>query len=216
MVWNTDAFNTVMLSTHSCGKRIRHRTRVDFHGNLTLGCDAVAKKYEVCNGCLPSLRTPARKQEAAVLLKTAGNYVILAKSGISTTPGSTITGNIAVSPIAATAITGFALSWEGAARDKSVSDQVSGYCYSADYAGLASDNTAGVTPAALTQAVLDMEAAYTDAAGRLASKPENKEFMAGIISGATFTSGGDRRGIQTPSLPIWSQMPSPTQLMSEG
>ena len=50
-----------------------------------------------------------------VELGTAANYVILAESGISYTPTATvtstarITGNIAVSPAAASTITGFAL-----------------------------------------------------------------------------------------------------------
>jgi hypothetical protein len=44
-----------------------------------------------------------------VNLGTAGDYVILAKSRISTVPDSSITGDIAVSPIAASAITGFEL-----------------------------------------------------------------------------------------------------------
>jgi hypothetical protein len=38
-----------------------------------------------------------------VLLGTANNYAILAKTGITTVPASVITGDIAVSPIAATA-----------------------------------------------------------------------------------------------------------------
>jgi hypothetical protein len=42
-----------------------------------------------------------------VLLGTASNCTILAKSGISTVPTSAITGNIAVSPV--TTITGFSL-----------------------------------------------------------------------------------------------------------
>ena len=45
-----------------------------------------------------------------VNLGMAGNYAILAKSGISTVPKSVITGDIAVSPIGSTAITGFSLS----------------------------------------------------------------------------------------------------------
>ena len=44
-----------------------------------------------------------------VNLRTAGNFVILAKTGISTTGTTSIVGNIGVSPIAATAITGFGL-----------------------------------------------------------------------------------------------------------
>jgi hypothetical protein len=42
-------------------------------------------------------------KEAPVDLFTAGNYAILTKAGISST-ASAITGHIAVSPIAATAI----------------------------------------------------------------------------------------------------------------
>jgi len=51
----------------------------------------------------PSVRT------TPVNLGTAGNYAILAKTGISTVPNSVITGNIGVSPIDSTAITGFSL-----------------------------------------------------------------------------------------------------------
>ena len=46
---------------------------------------------------------------ACVSLGTAGNYVILSKAGISTVPVSAVTGNLGVSPAAATAITGFSL-----------------------------------------------------------------------------------------------------------
>src|SRR3989339_1670007 len=46
---------------------------------------------------------------APVNLGTAGNFVILTKSGISTVPSSAITGDIGVSPIDQTAITGFSL-----------------------------------------------------------------------------------------------------------
>jgi hypothetical protein len=47
--------------------------------------------------------------QTPVNLGTAGNYVILTKSGISTVPSSAITGDIGVSPIDASAITGFSL-----------------------------------------------------------------------------------------------------------
>src|SRR5580658_1544741 len=45
----------------------------------------------------------------AVNLGTAGDFVILSKSGISTVPTSAVTGNLGVSPAAATYITGFSL-----------------------------------------------------------------------------------------------------------
>jgi Ice-binding-like len=47
--------------------------------------------------------------QTKINLGTAGNFVILAKSGISTIPTSAVTGDIGVSPIDSTAITGFAL-----------------------------------------------------------------------------------------------------------
>jgi hypothetical protein len=43
-------------------------------------------------------------------LRSPGGHAILAKTDISTMPASSITGDIAVSPITATAITGFDLS----------------------------------------------------------------------------------------------------------
>jgi hypothetical protein len=48
----------------------------------------------------------------AVDLGTAGDYVILTKSGISTVPDYVITRDIGVSPIAATALTGFSLTMD--------------------------------------------------------------------------------------------------------
>ena len=116
--------------------------------------------------------------QAPVLLGTAGNYVILAKSGISTVPPSAITGDIGVSPIASTAITGFALILDGTTQF-STSSQVVGKVYGADYAS--------PTPANLTTAVSDMETAYTDAAGR--SLPDVIELGAGNIGGMTIAPG---------------------------
>ena len=45
-----------------------------------------------------------------VELGDAGDFVILAKSGISTVPGSVVTGDLGLSPAAATYLTGFSLS----------------------------------------------------------------------------------------------------------
>ena len=44
-----------------------------------------------------------------VTLWTAGNYAILAKTGISTMAPSVVTGNIAASPVASTYLTDFSL-----------------------------------------------------------------------------------------------------------
>jgi hypothetical protein len=88
--------------------------------------------------------------------------VILAKSGISTVPNSVITGDIAVSPIAAGAMTGFSLTLDSSGQF-STSSQVVGKAFAADYAA--------PTPANLISAVNAMEAAYTNTANRLTLIP---------------------------------------------
>jgi hypothetical protein len=112
-----------------------------------------------------------------VTLGTAGGYVILAKSAISTVPPSAITGDLGVSPAAATFITGFSLTAD-ATNVFSTSPQVTGKVYAADYAA--------PTPSNMTRAIGDMELALTDAAGRAASVTE---LGAGDIGGKTITPG---------------------------
>jgi hypothetical protein len=110
-------------------------------------------------------------------LGLAGSYVILAESGISTVPTSTITGNLGVSPAAASYITGFSLTAD-ATKVFSTSPQVTGKVYAADYAT--------PTPSKMTTAVADMKLAFTDAAGRT---PDVTELGAGNIGGMTLTPG---------------------------
>jgi hypothetical protein len=119
--------------------------------------------------------------DGTVDLGTAGNYRILTKTGISTVPQSAITGDIAVSPFSAAAITGFSLTLD-ADGTKSTSSQFTGNAYAADYA----DTN---TPTTLTTAISDMEAAYTDAAGRVNTDAEKKNLGAGEIGGRTLTPG---------------------------
>ncbi|MCB2293654.1 DUF3494 domain-containing protein [Clostridium algoriphilum] len=114
---------------------------------------------------------------ASVNLGTAGNYAVLSKSGISSVPNSVITGNIGVSPIASTAITGFSLT-KDVTNEFSVSNQIIGKAYAADY-----DSP---TSSILTTAINNMETAYTDAAGRA---PNYTELYNGDISGQTLTAG---------------------------
>jgi hypothetical protein len=118
----------------------------------------------------------------AVNLGTAGDYVILAKTGISTVPTSAITGNLGVSPAAATYITGFTLIADST-NVFATASQVTGRVYAADYAV--------PTPSNLTTAVGDMQQAYTDAAGRTASVTE---LGAGNIGGMTLRAGVYRWG----------------------
>ena len=111
-------------------------------------------------------------------LGAASDFVILAKSGISTVPTSAITGNIGVSPAAATFITGFALTLaDGAAF--ATSTQVTGNVYAPGYAV--------PTPADLTAAIGAMQTAYTDAAGR--TLPDHIELAAGNLGGLTLPAG---------------------------
>ena len=92
-------------------------------------------------------------------LNSAGDFVILAKTGISTVPSSDITGDMGVSPITATAITGFSLMLDTpSAGQFSTSAQVDGKIYAADYAV--------PTPTKMTAAISDMESAFTAAALR--------------------------------------------------
>jgi Ice-binding-like len=119
----------------------------------------------------------AGSSAAAPNLGDAGGYVILAKTGISTVPSSAVTGDIGISPAAASFITGFSL--QADATDVfSTSAQVTGKLYAADYAP--------PTPANLTTAVGDMELAFTDAAGRA---PHVTELGAGNIGGMTLAPG---------------------------
>ena len=132
-----------------------------------------------------------------VNLQTAVNYVILAKTGISTVPQSAITGDIGVSPIAATAMTGFSLTLDPSGGF-STSTQISGVAFAADYVMLlnwvdwvmtwwylGSGSSASATaPMTLTVAVLDMQAAYTEAAGRATSSAAKLNVGAGVLGGA--------------------------------
>jgi hypothetical protein len=110
-------------------------------------------------------------------LGAAGGYAILAKSGISTVPTSAITGNLGLSPAAATFITGFSLVAD-ATNVFSTSLQLTGKAYAADYPP--------PTPSNLTTAIGDMQLAFTDAAGRA---PGITELGAGNIGGMTLAPG---------------------------
>jgi hypothetical protein len=120
---------------------------------------------------------------APVVLGSSGNYAILAKTAISNTGVTAVTGDIALSPAAASFITGFSLTLDGTGCFSTTTPGtlVSGHVFAADY------NTGGcTTPAILTTAVLDMMTAYTDAAGRA---PDYTELGAGNIGGMTLYPG---------------------------
>lgn len=113
-----------------------------------------------------------------VVLGAASNYVILAKTGVSSVPTSAITGNIGISPAQASAVTGFSLSLAAGAA-YATSSQVTGNIYAPGYAA--------PSPSNLTTAVGAMQAAYTDAAGR--TLPDYIELATGNIGGLTLPAG---------------------------
>jgi len=116
------------------------------------------------------------KTLAVVNLRTAGTYVILAKTAINNNPTSSVTGNLGLSPAATSYIRGFSLT---NATGYATSSQVTGKLFAADMVTPTSSN--------LTTAVSDMMTAYTDAAGR--PTPDFSELGTGNIGGKTLTAG---------------------------
>ena len=99
---------------------------------------------------LSSLNQPALAAQAPVNLGSAGNYVILTKSGISTVPPCAVTGDLGASPIDSTAIPGVSLILDGSGQF-ATSSQVTGRVYAPDYSA--------PTPVTLTAAISDMQTA---------------------------------------------------------
>ena len=113
---------------------------------------------------------------APVLLRSAGDYVILAKSAVTTVPDSVITGDVGLSPAALSDTEGFSSTlYTGYAT----STQITGVLHAADMVSPTSTH--------LTTAVENMITAYNDAAGRLA--PDSLNFGAGEIGGTTLSPG---------------------------
>jgi len=108
-----------------------------------------------------------------VNLGTAEDFAILTKTGVTTTAGGFIKGDIGTSPIEAAALTGFGLILDSS-NTFSTSVLVDGNLYGADYAT--------PTPTKLITAISDMETAFVDAAGR--SIPDHIELYTGDLTGA--------------------------------
>ncbi|WP_104198166.1 ice-binding family protein [Cryobacterium sp. M15] len=109
---------------------------------------------------------------AVVDLGEAGTFAILSKSGITDVYTSAISGNVGASPIT------------GAAIHVTCPEVTNGTIYSVDAEG----PSCIVTDATyLTEAVSDLEIAYTDAAGR--TTPDFINLGAGEIGGLTLTQG---------------------------
>lgn len=114
----------------------------------------------------------------AVNLGTAANFVAIGKTGISTTGTTLITGDIGVSPVTQTGLTGFSQIMD-VSLAFSTSSYVVGKIYASDYAV--------PTPAFMTTAVSDMENALTTAMGMTTSVIV--DLGAGNISGMTLVPG---------------------------
>lgn len=107
---------------------------------------------------------------APVNLGLAGTFAILAQTAISVVPGASITGNIGISPAAASYITGFSIN--APPTSSATASQVVGLVYAADYDP--------PTPSNMTTSIGDMGIAFTDAAGRA---PDHIELGTGSIGG---------------------------------
>jgi hypothetical protein len=117
-------------------------------------------------------------QSSIVNLGTAGDFAILAKTGITNTGVTHITGDLGVSPAAASTLTGFSLVADNSGTF-STSSFVTGKIYAANYTS--------PTPTKMTTAISDMQTAYTDAANR--TLPDHTELYTGDLTGKTLTHG---------------------------
>jgi len=124
-----------------------------------------------------SKKENGNKVVLAIDLGSADDFVILSNSGVSTTGVTSIVGNIGVSPVSASYITGFGLIMDSG-NTFSTSSLVTGQIFASDYQV--------DTPAYLTTAVDDMMIAYNDGMGR---SNDYTELHTGDLSGKTLTSG---------------------------
>jgi hypothetical protein len=144
---------------------------------VTISCDR-ALGAGICSVAFNAATPAACPTEGPVLLGTASNYAILAKAGITTTGTTAIVGDIGVSPIAATAMTGFDFT---PGLLSSTSPLITGEAFAANYAV--------PTPAILTTAVGDMMIAYTDAAGRTPGVGPKLNYQGGLLDEISLTPG---------------------------
>jgi len=122
-------------------------------------------------------------EASAVPLGSAANYAILAKTGVSTSPISVVTGNVGLSPAARVGLTGWSESYD-ASDTFATSAQVTapGKLYASDLVG-------GTTTVDLTAAVGNMETAYTAAAGRTATSAATTNVGTGTLTSLTLAPG---------------------------
>lgn len=137
---------------------------MDGNKNITANFTLIANAGNLC----PS---------PAVDLGLARDYAILAKTGISTTGTTSVTGDMGISPNAAIGITGFGLIMDSSGT-YSTSSLVTGKIYASDYTA--------PTPTNVGTAVSNMESAFTTANGLA---PDETELLAGNLNGQTLAAG---------------------------
>jgi hypothetical protein len=170
--------------------------RIESYSRKAMWPVAIALAAFIVAGCgsssdsAPAATTPVVDPVGAVCvgaecvnLATAGNYVILAKDGgITNVSPSVVTGHVGMNAVAA-GMTGFSLVMD-ASNTFATSTQVTGRMYASDYAA--------PTPAALTQAIADTGAAFTDASNSI-TRPVgigNTDLgVAGNITGLVLPAG---------------------------
>ena len=113
----------------------------------------------------------------SVNLGTAADFAILAKSAITTSGATAINGDIGVSPVAASYLTGFGLVTDPS-NEFSTSTFVNGQIYAGDYAE--------PTPTYLSTAISDMENAHSTA---MSYTPDGADLHSGDLSGKTLNGG---------------------------
>ena len=120
---------------------------------------------------------------SCVSLGAAANYAILAKTGVSTVPNSVVTGNVGLSPTARIGLTQWSETYDVTDTYATSAQVVApGKLYAADLVG-------GTTAADLNTAVLNMQTAYTDAAGRIATSAATTNVGAGTLNSLALTPG---------------------------
>jgi hypothetical protein len=175
---NDLAANTTYTAAVTTGAR-------DLAGNKT-STPGDIKKWSFTTGSgnvvvVPPPVLPANP--ATVNLGTAANYAILAKGIITTVPSSVVTGNVGLSPAARTFLHGWSETYDVTDTYATSAQVVAPFkLYAADLVG-------GTTTADLTTAVLNMQAAYTDAAGRTATSAATTDVGAGTLTSLTLTRG---------------------------
>lgn len=188
-----------ILSTFACSEDAENTTGAGGHhaagGAGAVGGGAVGGAGSVGGGGEGGTYNPPNPDGLGPLpvnigettdLGAAGAYVILGKTGVTNVTGSLITGgHVGLSPAAATFITGFSL----------IADASTVFATSASVAPpgkIYASNYTEPTPTNLTTAVLNMQAAYTDAAGR--TNPDFLNLGSGNIGGQTLAPGLYRWG----------------------